>query len=393
MSDSSELRIAHVVGARPQFVKLAPVSRAIDFHNRSGTKIRSVVIHTGQHYDPAMSDVFFQELDLPAPDINLGIGSGSHARQTARMLEGLEQALTECQPHLVLTYGDTNSTLAATLAAAKLHLPMAHLEAGLRSFDRAMPEEVNRITADHLSDLLLAPTLTAMTNLKREGLEARAILTGDVMLDAARFFQESVATRSRILERLGLEPDGFLLTTVHRAESTEPAILRSLISALEAVAQRGTPVVFPCHPRTRAQIDRLQAGLVHNLRIIEPVGYLDMLALTSAARIVLTDSGGLQKEAFFLLRPCVTLRTVTEWNETVECGANVLAGSDAAAVVAAVEGWEQRLAGGLRLSPRAVESFGDGRASHRIIAALVSFIAQRSSTVPDRRGDLQGVSS
>ena len=244
------VRLMQVVGARPQFVKLAPVCRAIAAANAGGANIESFVVHTGQHYDPAMSDVFFAELGIPEADIDLGVGSGSHGRQTARMLESLEAAMLERQPHLVLTYGDTNSTLAATLAAAKLHLPLAHVEAGLRSFNRRMPEEANRLVADQLSDLLFAPTPEAMKNLANEGLGARARQVGDVMLDAIRDFAPVALERSRVLERLGLAPGDYLVATLHRAENTPAERLGPLLAALAAIGSAARPVILPLHPRT-----------------------------------------------------------------------------------------------------------------------------------------------
>ena len=246
----SVVRLMQVVGARPQFVKLAPVSRAIEAANAGGASIESVVIHTGQHYDPALSDVFFSELGIPEADLDLGVGSGSHGRQTARMLEGLEQAIQERRPDLVLTYGDTNSTLAATLAAAKLHVPVAHVEAGLRSFNRRMPEETNRLVADHLSDLLFAPTPEAMRNLEREGLADRARQVGDVMLDALRAFAPVARERSRVLEGLGLKPGGYLVATLHRAENTDAPRLAALLATLARIGTPARPVILPLHPRT-----------------------------------------------------------------------------------------------------------------------------------------------
>jgi UDP-GlcNAc3NAcA epimerase len=386
MSRSSEpgvrapVRLMQVVGARPQFVKLAPVSRAIETANAGGARIESFTVHTGQHYDPAMSDVFFTELGIPQADLDLGVGSGSHGRQTARMLEGLEAAILEHRPDLVLTYGDTNSTLAATLAAVKLHVPVAHVEAGLRSFNRRMPEEANRLVADHLSDLLFAPTPEAMANLAREGLADSASQVGDVMLDAMRAFAPVALARSRILERLGLAPGAYLVATLHRAENTPAATLGPLLAALAGIGSESRPVVLPLHPRT-AHVIR-DAGLAlpagPGLRAIEPLGYLDMIALVARARIVLTDSGGLQKEAFFLGRPCVTLRDETEWVETVSAGGNVVAGTDAGRMREAVAYWDATLgraepdfAAGVR------SAFGDGAASEKIVAQVQEFIAGR----------------
>ena len=374
------VRLMQVVGARPQFVKLAPVCRAIAAANAGGRRIESFIVHTGQHYDPAMSDVFFAELDIPEADLDLGVGSGSHGRQTARMLEALEPAMVEHRPDLVLTYGDTNSTLAATLAAAKLHVPVAHVEAGLRSFNRHMPEEVNRVVADHLSDLLLAPTPEAMKNLAREGLTERARQVGDVMLDAIRAFAPLALERSKILERLGLSAGDYLVTTLHRAENTPAATLGPLLEALAAVGTAARPVILPMHPRT-ANVIR-DAGLVlpagPGLRVISPLGYLDMIALVARSRIVLTDSGGLQKEAFFLGRPCVTLREETEWVETVSGGGNLLTGTDAVRVSDAVATWDATITRGEPdFASEVSRSFGDGRASQRIVAASMALLASR----------------
>jgi len=375
------VRLMQVVGARPQFVKLAPVCRAIAAANAGGAHIENFVVHTGQHYDPAMSDVFFTELGIPQADLDLGVGSGPHGRQTARMLEALETAMVERGPDLVLTYGDTNSTLAATLAAAKLHVPLAHVEAGLRSFNRRMPEEANRLVADQLSDLLFAPTPEAMKNLANEGLGARARQVGDVMLDAMRAFAPVALERSRVLERLGLAPGAYLVATLHRAENTPAERLGPLLAALAAVGAAGRPVVLPLHPRT-ANVMR-DAGIAlpsgAGLRTIEPLGYLDMIALVARARIVLTDSGGLQKEAYFLGRPCVTLREETEWVETVAGGGNVIAGTDPARIQGAVAGWEAALA---RAEPDFAAgvrtAFGDGAASAKIVTQIVEFLGSRN---------------
>ena len=376
------VRLMQVVGARPQFVKLAPVSRAIETANADGAAITSLVVHTGQHYDPAMSDVFFSELGIPKADLNLGVGSGSHGRQTGRMLEALETAMLEHQPDMVLTYGDTNSTLAATLAAVKLYVPVAHIEAGLRSFNRRMPEEANRLAADHLSDLLFAPTPEAMRNLANEGLSARACLVGDVMLDAIRSFAPVALERSRVLDRLGLAKHAYLVATLHRADNTEASRLGELLETLAAVGTPARPVVLPLHPRTAQVIS--DAGLVlptgGGLRAVEPLGYLDMILLVSHAQIVLTDSGGLQKEAFFLGRPCITLRDETEWVETVTGGGNVVAGTDPRKILEAVAKWDAKLARsepGFAAEMR--QSFGDGAASEKIVALVIEFLHGRAN--------------
>ncbi len=378
--ERSPVRLMQVVGARPQFVKLAPVCRAIAAASARGAHIDNFIVHTGQHYDPAMSDVFFSELDIPEADLDLGVGSGSHGRQTARMLESLEAAMVEHRPDLVLTYGDTNSTLAATLAAAKLHVPLAHVEAGLRSFNRRMPEEVNRLVADQLSDLLFAPTPEAMRNLTNEGLAGRARLVGDVMLDAVRAFAPVATARSGILDRLGISPGNYLVATLHRAENTPPERLPPLLAALSAAGSPTRPVILPLHPRT-ANVMR-DAGLAlpesAALRTVQPLGYLDMIALVAHTRMVLTDSGGLQKEAFFLNRPCVTLREETEWVETVSGGGNIIAGTDPQRILGAVRTWDARLAGGNPDFSAAVrEAFGDGAASAGILTQSMDFLAGR----------------
>ena len=373
--------LMQVVGARPQFVKLAPLCRAIEAANANGAAITSLVVHTGQHYDPAMSDVFFSELGIPKADLDLGVGSGSHGRQTARMLEALETAMLEHRPDMVLTYGDTNSTLAATLAAVKLHLPVAHIEAGLRSFNRRMPEEANRLAADHLSDLLFAPTPESMRNLANEGLSARACLVGDVMLDAIRAFAPVALERSRVLERIGLAKGAYLVATLHRADNTEASRLGELLEALAAVGTRASPVILPLHPRTAHVIRNAGLGLPTGggLRTVEPLGYLDMISLISNARIVLTDSGGLQKEAFFLGRPCITLRDETEWVETVEEGGNLIAGTDPDRIRGAVAHWDAALArGAVDFRSGITRAFGDGLASRAIVDRTVDFLSQKA---------------
>ncbi len=317
------MKICTIVGARPQFVKAAAVSRALARQNT----LTEIIIHTGQHYDHGMSDIFFEELGIPQPEYNLGIGSGSHGAQTGQMLMQIEQVLLDESPALVLIYGDTNSTLAGALAASKLHIKVAHVEAGLRSFNRAMPEEINRIAADAVSDLLFAPTQNAVRQLKKEGHnESKIIFSGDVMYDVMLETRGQARKTSRVLPDNGLAPGGYLLATVHRAENTDnPEKLRAIINALSRVAE-STPVVFPVHPRTRAALERegLAGQAAAALTLLPPVGYLDMIALLDGALAVVTDSGGVQKEAFFNRKPCFTLRTETEWVELVEGGWNCL---------------------------------------------------------------------
>ncbi len=318
------MKIVTIVGARPQFVKAAVVSRA--FAASSGTS--EIIVHTGQHFDAAMSDVFFDEMGIPAPAHHLGIGGMSHGAMTGRMLEAVESVLVAEKPDWVLVYGDTNSTLAGTLAAAKLHIQVAHVEAGLRSFNRRMPEEINRVLTDHAATLLFAPTDTAVDNLRREGIAGKAVVkSGDVMYDAALLYARVADAKSDILDRLALGKGAYLLSTVHRAENTDaPERLSAIVDALLEVA-REIAVVLPLHPRTRGALERLgrlpaaQAGLT----LIDPVGYLDMVMLERHASLIATDSGGVQKEAYFYGVPCVTLREETEWTELVACGANRLA--------------------------------------------------------------------
>jgi UDP-GlcNAc3NAcA epimerase len=357
---------------------MAPLLRSFECDNSNGIRpIENTIIHTGQHYDTAMADIFFEELKLPQPTINLGVGSGSHGTQTGQMLEKLERVLLESPTDLVVVYGDTNSTLAGALAAAKLHIPVAHIEAGLRSFNRHMPEEINRIVADHVSDLLLAPTPTAIENLKNEGLVNKAVLTGDIIYDAVLCNRAIAERRSKILEQLNLVPRDYGLVTVHRSENTDDERrLESLLTAFNDIAANMLRLVFPIHPRTAKLLSARFSGWLPNprLHIIEPVGYLDMLRLISQARITLTDSGGLQKEALFLGCPCITLREETEWVETIQGEANILAGVDPCKVRGAVSTWETRLSAGRPdFSATVRASFGDGHAAGKIRDALLAF--------------------
>ncbi|MCZ6802240.1 MAG: UDP-N-acetylglucosamine 2-epimerase (non-hydrolyzing) [Nitrospirae bacterium] len=324
------MKVVSIVGARPQFIKCAPVSREL---RRVASEI---VVHTGQHYDGNMSDVFFRDLDLPKPDFYLGIGSGSHAKQTGPMLEKIEEVLLQETPDYCLVYGDTNSTLAGALAAAKLHIPVAHVEAGLRSFNRQMPEEINRVVTDHLSSVLFCPTETAVKNLSQEGITRGVHLIGDVMYDALWDNLQVAEKKSDILARLQLQPGNYILATVHRAENTDqPENLKNILYAFRELVKAGSTVVFPAHPRTQKQLGEFGKEKLANLHVIDPVSYLDMLLLESRARVILTDSGGVQKEACWLHVPCVTLRNETEWIETVESGWNVLVGPDPNRIVKA----------------------------------------------------------
>ena len=322
---ADRLRFVSIVGARPQFVKAAVVSRAIRKRHDE------VLVHTGQHYDAGMSAVFFDEMAIPRPDVQLESGSGTHAQQTAAMLVGIERVLIERDPDWVVTFGDTNSTLAGALAAAKLHLPIAHVEAGLRSFNWTMPEEINRVLVDRMSAALLCPSETAVVNLQREGILKGVHLVGDVMAEALLDAAHTARTRSRVLESCNVTERSYVLVTVHRAENTDDLRrLRGITAALDAISE---PVVFPVHPRTRRGLDRLGFVPRPHVRIVPPLGYLDMVRLLAAARLVLTDSGGVQKEAYWAGVPCVTLRDETEWVETVAAGWNVLTGADTGAIV------------------------------------------------------------
>ena len=324
------MKILTVVGARPQFIKAHPVSLAI---REAG--ITEFLLHTGQHYDERMSGCFFTELGLRAPDLNLNVGSGPHGEQTAAMLVGIERCLLEQKPDWVLVYGDTNSTLAGALAAVKLHIPIAHVEAGLRSFNRRMPEEVNRVLTDHASALLFCPAEAAAANLCNEGIRNGVHVVGDVMADALFRFLPRATVQSRILDTLGLAPRSYLLCTIHRAENTADHVgLRRLFAGLSDL---GRCVLVPLHPRTRALLE-VGGGLpaCENLRFTEPLGYLDMLQATANAHAVLTDSGGLQKEAYWLGVPCLTLRSETEWTETLAHGWNRLTGTDLGQIATAL---------------------------------------------------------
>ena len=369
------MKITTIIGARPQFIKAAPVSRAIAEHNR----LTEVIIHTGQHFDADMSDVFFKELNIPKPDYNLGINSTSHGAMTGRMLEKIEEILIKEKPDWVLVYGDTNSTLAGALAAAKLHIPIAHVEAGLRSFNREMPEEINRVLTDHCADILFCPTQNAVDNLQVEGitnvsspayqlksssaheLPRTVALVGDTMYDAVLQFSEIAQRQSTILEDLKIKSKEYLLATVHRPYNTDiPENLESILSAFQEINE---PIIFPVHPRTRQKLTSLPANQLKSLILIPPVGYLDMLMLERNAKAILTDSGGMQKEAYFFGVPCVTMRTETEWVETVEADWNVVVGADREKIVEAVKSFKTD-------KPRP-ELYGDGRARERIASILL----------------------
>lgn len=354
------MKIVTIVGARPQFIKLASLSQKLK------GQCKEVLIHTGQHYDYEMSKVFFDELGISTPDYHLEVGSDSHGAQTGKMLIKIEEVLVKEKPDVVLVYGDTNSTLAGALAPSKLNIPVGHVEAGLRSFDRGMPEEINRVVSDHLSSFCFAPTKTAVDNLKKEGIENGVYLIGDVMYDAALKGIEIARSKSQILAQLGLKEKGYLLVTFHRAGNTD--IFNNLASIVDALIELNERVVFPVHPRTKKALadygllDKL-AGNPH-LKIITPVGYFDFLLLEYQAKKILTDSGGVQKEAYFFKVPCITLRENTEWVETVEDGWNILVGVNKDLIFQAV----------VEFNPDRPQRdvFGDGKASEKIVEILGS---------------------
>ena len=351
------MRFVSVVGARPQFIKASPLSLVLRKRHQE------ILVHTGQHYDYGMSDIFFKDLRIPAPDYHLGIGSGSHGVQTGSMLKAIEEVLEKERPDVVMVYGDTNSTLAAALAAAKLHIPVVHIEAGLRSFNRAMPEEINRVMTDHLSTRLFAPSEVSRDNLRREGIETGVHVVGDIMYDALLLHRTSAERRSNVLTRFELSPRSYYAATIHRAENTDqPDHLRSIFKALQALKK---PVILPLHPRTKKKLDEylIQAG--SNVRCVDPLGYLDMVQFQEHAACILTDSGGVQKEAYYLRVPCVTLRTETEWVETVAAGWNMVCGSNTEAIVSAVDKMEGCHASHGNL-------YGDGHTAERIVEILTA---------------------
>lgn len=363
-------KIVTVLGARPQFIKASVVSHAIAQHDA----LKEVVVHTGQHFDANMSDVFFKELGMAKPKYFLDIHGGTHGTMTGRMLAAVEQVLLEEKPDLVLVYGDTNSTLAGALAAVKLHIPVAHIEAGLRSFNMAMPEEVNRILTDRISNWLFAPTLTAAENLKREGFSEDKIFTvGDVMYDVALYHGARVQSGTGLMAQLGLKEKDYILATVHRAENTDNLKrLDVIVQALIDIA-KSLPVVWPLHPRSRAALQHLGIFdvLSNSVHLIEPIGYLDMVQLEKYAALIATDSGGVQKEAFFYQVPCVTLRDETEWIELVDAGWNRLASPTSSLDLSAI------LYSVLRSKKDNVKPYGDGEASKKIAGFLYSTIEMR----------------
>ena len=351
------MKLVSVVGARPQFIKAGPLTLALRKRHHE------ILVHTGQHYDYGMSDVFFEDLGIPVPDYHLGIGSGRHGAQTGAMLKSIEDVLEKEQPDAVIVYGDTNSTLAGALAAAKLDIPVAHVEAGLRSFNRAMPEEINRILTDHLSTWLFVPSALSREQLQREGIESGVYIVGDIMYDALLVHRERAEARSRILDHLGLPHHSYYMATIHRAENTDhPDSLRSIFKALQILKK---PVILPLHPRTNKKLKEHGIQVESNVRCVDPLGYLDMIHLQEHAACVLTDSGGVQKEAYYLRIPCVTLRTETEWVETVSAGWNLVCGIDASEIENAVQKMENCQAPHPNL-------YGDGRTAYHIVDILTS---------------------
>ena len=353
------MKIVTILGARPQFIKASMVSKEMNEHG----VIQEVIIHTGQHFDENMSEIFFQEMEIPKPKYNLEINTLPHGAMTGRMLEEIEKTLQKEQPDWVIVYGDTNSTFAGALSAVKMHIPVAHVEAGLRSFNRKMPEEINRVLTDHLCDICFAPTTTAIDNLRMEGIsEKKTRLVGDVMFDATLYYGSAANQDIKFLKKLNLHNESYVLATIHRPENTDyPERLKSIVEALNQI-NSSNPVVLPIHPRTRSKL--LQQKIKTDFKIMDPVGYLQMLTLIKNSRIVLTDSGGLQKEAYFLKKCCVTIRNETEWVELVEHGNNVLAGSDKAMII---DSFEKMLEVNADFSQKL---YGDGNTSKLIIENL-----------------------
>jgi len=374
------MKIVTIVGARPQFIKAGAISRAIQEFNKrlqhrryKKRRIQEILVHTGQHYDYLMDKVFFEELELPRPDYHLGVGSGSHAKQTGMMLERIEPILQKENPKVILVYGDTNSTLAGALAAAKLRIPVAHVEAGLRSYNQSMPEEINRVLTDHLATVLFCPTTQSVRNLLKEGIKDGGTQVvknvGDVMYDSILYYTKIAEKKSTILKRLDLITPKYYLATLHRAENTDgPRRLESILRALDEIG-RNTPVILPLHPRTKKMIKAYRFfSKFKNIGFIEPVSYLDMLQLEKNAEAILTDSGGVQKEAYWLRVPCLTLREETEWVETVEGGWNVLVGMKTRKIVEGISHLEKK-----KKKFSLKEIFGDGKAGAKVVRNLMKY--------------------
>ncbi|MBQ7712106.1 MAG: UDP-N-acetylglucosamine 2-epimerase (non-hydrolyzing) [Bacteroidales bacterium] len=381
MSEKKNIHLLSVVGTRPQIIKSEAILRAACAYNDIRVEVKS--LHTGQHYDANMSQVFFDELGIPLPDYNLGVGSGRHGEQTAKIIAGIEEVLLSEPFDGIILYGDTNSTLAGAVAASKLHVPVFHIEAGLRSFNMAMPEEVNRIVCDQLSSICFAPTQTAVDNLQREGFnDSRATfrngkkrlisLSGDVMYDNSLHFAQIARQRSKLLHELELEPNGYVLATIHRDNNTDnPERLSAILTSLSRIAQQDhIPVVMPLHPRTKARIEQLNNSTIqqfNSLTLISPASFLDMTLLEQSAKIVMTDSGGVQKEAFFFEKPCIILRPETEWVEIVEHGAGIIADADSTRIEAA---YRQLINREVHFPPL----FGDGHAAELILSQIFQYM-------------------
>jgi UDP-GlcNAc3NAcA epimerase len=366
-----ELRIVSIVGARPQFIKAAMINRAIQSHRRKNSKVMNILVHTGQHYDYNMSQIFFDQMKIPAPQYHLGVGSGTHAMVTGRMLAKVEKILMKERPDWVIVYGDTNSTLAGAFAAAKLPLPIAHVEAGLRSFNRHMPEEINRVLTDHISSILFCPTDAAVKNLRREGITRGVFKVGDVMYDAYLLYKDLALTESDILKKLKLSPGSYCLATVHRQENTDDLLrLSNIFQAFDELAKKDCPFIVPLHPRTQKKINKQKSRYIKNphIRLTNPVSYLDMLALESQAHIILTDSGGIQKEALFARVPCITMREETEWIETVQVGMNYLSGANTEMILSSFKRAENAQVEMKNFS----DFYGNGNASKLVLDSLLS---------------------
>ncbi len=348
------MKIVSIIGARPQFIKAAVLTKIIE----KETGVNEVLVHTGQHYDENMSKIFFDELEIPRPHYNLEVGSGSHAYQTGMMLQKIEKVLLSEKPDWIIVYGDTNSTIAGALAASKLHIKIAHVEAGLRSFNKLMPEEINRITTDRISDLLFAPSLNALHLLKNEGLERNAVFTGDVMFDSILFYQKLAGKKHKLSDVT--DEENFYLATVHRQENTDDKT--RLQSIFDAFSELDLPVVLPLHPRTLSKLSEITFN--DNVKIIEPVSYLEMILLLKNSKKVLTDSGGLQKEAYFLKKPCITLRDETEWIETIEGNWNFITGTNKELILEKVK---------VNQFAQQKNYYGDGKAGEKILNTILSF--------------------
>ena len=370
------INIITITGARPQFIKAASVSRAVKkFNDASGkVSLAEKIMHTGQHYDDNMSRIFFEQLEIPEPVWNLNVGSATHGRQTGEMLEKIETILLKEKPDYCIVYGDTNSTLAGALAATKLHIPVAHVEAGLRSFNKKMPEEINRLLTDHISRLLFCPTDVAVNNLKAEGIKTGVHNTGDVMYDSIIYYSQKTRNiAAELFRKYRIQSKSFYLATVHRAENTDDKNrLSQIVQAFNEIAQPACPLVLPLHPRTVKYIHNYKLRLSENVKILEPLSYLEMLALEENAKAILTDSGGIQKEAFCLGVPCITLRDETEWLETVQTGCNTLTGSDTQKIIQAVKSLK-------KINPSDIQKFyGDGKASEKIVEIIVNSVINKN---------------